>query len=125
MSSKNTAMSQPKKIVMFLMTAALWLATVGLGALAFIQLQGVMIFIGVLFLSRDPELGAVAARGWVTIIRNISTFIGGLVWLGVVVGGMEYHFSKVGERRSLRIFIWTIVIEVIIIVAGFIFTPGS
>lgn len=125
MSSKNASMSQPKKALLFVMTALLWLATVALGIVALVELLSLSVFLVALLLTQFPEMGAVETRGWVSTSRNVATFAGGLLLLGLTVGGMEFHFRNIGHRKSLRVFMWTLAIEVAIIAAGMILTPNS
>lgn len=114
---------QSKKILLWLLTAGLWLASAGVGFLAFIAIQDIATSAAALALIDDtPEIGIVETHGWITTARNVSTMIGAILWLAVVVGGMEYHFRHVGERRSYRVFAWTLGIEVVLIaVSTFLF----
>jgi hypothetical protein len=118
MESSNSQISQLRKTLMSVLTAILWLATVGLGMLAFMVFQqGLQVRSGLLLLEYG-EMGAVARAGFWRIIRYTSLFLGGIGWLAMVVGGMEYHFRRIGQRQSFRIFAWTIGIEIALIVAG-------
>jgi hypothetical protein len=112
----TSEMPQSKKIMHGLLATVLWLATAGLGFLAFIAIQDIATSTVALALVDDtPEIGVVETHGWITTTRNVSTIIGGLLWLSVVVGGMEYHFRRVGQRSSYRVFAWTLGIEAALI----------
>lgn len=113
--SKQNEVSRSRKIGLWLLTAVLWVTTVGLGFLAFIAFQDIATTAIGYLLSGDPEVDVVQARGWVTTTRNVSTMIAGVLWLIMVIGGMEYHFRHVGQRRSWRIFAWTLGIELLLI----------
>ncbi len=113
--SKQNEVSRSRKIGLWLLTAVLWVTTVGLGFLAFIAFQDIATTAIGYILSGDPEVDVVQARGWVTTTRNVSTMIAGVLWLIMVIGGMEYHFRHVGQRRSWRIFAWTLGIELLLI----------
>ena len=113
--SKQNEISRSRKIGLWLLTAVLWVATVGLGFLAFIAFQDIATTAVGYILAGDPEVDVVQARGWVTTTRNVSTMIAGVLWLIMVIGGMEYHFRHVGQRRSWRIFAWTLGIELLLI----------
>jgi hypothetical protein len=106
---------QSKKILQGLLTAVLWLATAGVGFLAFIAFQDIATTAAAFALTGSADLGVVETRGWITTTRNVSSIVGGLLWLSVVVGGMEYHFRHIGQRRSYRIFAWTLGIEAALI----------
>ena len=113
--SKQNEVSRSRKIGLWLLTAVLWVATVGLWFLAFIAFQDIATTAVGYILAGDPEVDVVQARGWVTTTRNVSTMIAGVLWLIMVIGGMEYHFRHVGQRRSWRIFAWTLGIELLLI----------
>ena len=113
----SNEMPQSKKIMHGLLATVLWLATAGLGFLAFIAIQDIATSAVAFALVDDtPEIGVVETHGWITTTRNVSTIIGGLLWLSVVVGGMEYHFRRVGQRSSYRVFAWTLGIEAALVV---------
>lgn len=113
--------SQSRKIMLWLLTLLLYLATVGMGFLAFIAFQDIFTTAVGFLMARNPDVGIVETRGWITTARNVSTIIGGLVWLAVMVGGMEYHFRHVGQRRSYRVFTWTLGIEVVLVIVSALF----
>ncbi len=120
----TSEMPQSKKIMHWLLTLVLWAGTAVLGFLAFIAIQDIVTTaVAFAFAGTDnPEIGVVETRGWITTARNVSTILGGLVWLAVVVGGIEYHFRYVGQRRSYRVFAWTLGIEAaLILISTFLF----
>ena len=122
MVTKQQQIPQSRKIVLWLITAVLWLLTVVLGFLAFIAFQDIATTGVTMVLGKDTELGLVARRGWITTTRNFSTFVAGLLWLAMVIFGIEYHFRYVGQRRSLRILFWTLGIELgLILLSVFVF----
>jgi hypothetical protein len=108
---------QSKKIMLGLLTAILWLATAAVGFLAFIAIQDIATsVVAFALMGETVDIGVVETHGWITTARNVSTIIGGLLWLSIVVGGMEYHFRHVGQKRSYRVFAWTLGIEAVLIV---------
>jgi hypothetical protein len=113
---KQTFFSRQRQL--WVLTALLWLATAGLGMLAFVALQDLAILAGALVIAQSGDVGTVEARGWITTVRNVTVMLSGLIWLAVVVGGMEYHFRRIGQRRSYQIFAWTLGIELALILAG-------
>ena len=64
--------------------------------------------------------GWVARGGFWRIIRYTSLFVGGILWLAMVIGGMEFHFNqkRLGSGRSYRILAWTIGIEIVLVAVG-------
>lgn len=118
METSNNQFSLTRKAGLWLLTVVLWLATVGLGVLALIILQQGIQVRGALLLLQNNEMGLTARSGWLRSIRYASWLLGGLVWLSMVVGGMEFHFKYTGKRRSMRVFAWTIGIELALIGLG-------
>lgn len=116
-------MPQSKKIMHGLLATVLWLATAGVGFLAFIAIQDIVTSaVALALVDQTAEIGVVETHGWITTARNVSTIFGGLLWLAVVVGGMEYHFRHYGQRRSYRVFAWTLGIEAVLIaISTFLF----
>lgn len=114
-TSDEQTIPQSKKIMLWLFTLVLWLATAGIGVLAFIAFQDIATTAVAFALTGSTDIGTVEMRGWITTTRNVSAMLGGLLWLAMVVGGVEYHFRHVGQRRSYRVFAWTLGIEVMLI----------
>lgn len=56
--------------------------------------------------------------GLYEVVYNLLALTLGLVWIGVVVGGGEYHRSRVGRRRSWQIFAWTIGVELALLLVA-------
>jgi len=51
---------------------------------------------------------------------NWSVIVAAVLWLVVVVGGGEYHRTRVGQRSSWRLFGWTIGVEAVILLVSFV-----
>jgi hypothetical protein len=52
------------------------------------------------------------------VVYNLLALLLGIVWIGVVIGGGEYHRSRVGLPRSWRLFGWTLGVEVAVLLAA-------
>jgi hypothetical protein len=65
-----------------------------------------------------------SARGFSTNIAVIGIWPLGIAWIALVVGGGEYHYRNVGQRRSWRLFGWTVVIQLLILVLPYILESG-
>ena len=124
MSMTNNDTPRSRKIGQIIITVTLWLATVLLGLLAVIELvRGVDAQILVYIFNRmqRDEMGIRTADS-LSAVANLATILcTGLVWIGFVIGfGMTYHFKRVGKRSSYRVFAWTIGVEVVLILIGFL-----
>ncbi|HLV37037.1 MAG TPA: hypothetical protein VKY59_18070 [Spirillospora sp.] len=120
-TSNENEIPQSKKIMLWVLTAGLWVATLVMGFLAFVAIQDIATTGVGFLLSRIEDMGLVERRGWVTTTRNVSTILAGLAWLTVAVGGMEYHFRHMGQRRSYRLFAWTLGIEMALLIINVLF----
>lgn len=122
MDTSTTQEPRFKRMLLSLLTFVLWLVTVGLGFWAVTAVrEAVDVQLVALLTQRieNNQMGTASGGGWRSIINYATIGIGVLVWIGVIViGGMEYHFKRVGERKSYRLFAWTIGIELVIILVS-------
>lgn len=102
-----------------LLTFGLWLATVLLGFWAVSLIQQAADALVTAYIVQEVEsqqLGVPRGGGLRSIVNYAAIAIAVLIWIAtVVIAGMDYHFKRVGERRSYRLFAWTFAIEFAII----------
>lgn len=103
--------NQPVSLQTRLLTAFLWLLTVILGAACIIFGQDILVAGITLAIGPVEDMDTVRARGTITTIYNCTFILNWLIWLGLVVGGAEYHFKHSGSPRSNRILTITLVVE--------------
>jgi uncharacterized membrane protein YbhN (UPF0104 family) len=108
-----------KKTFLQILTFALWLLTVGLGFLALtniLETADAQILAFGFDKVENQEMGLSTVSGLRRIVNYAVVFLTVIAWIGaVVIGGMEYHFKRAGQRNSYRLFAWTIGIELVII----------
>lgn len=104
--------SKVKSTSILLLVAVLWLISAILGLIAVYYLRELTILIYALVGSRDYYIGVLTSQ--------VVTIVGGLLWVIVIIGTGEYHLKHAGERKSWRIFAWTIGIELLIIALAFV-----
>lgn len=60
-----------------------------------------------------------ARRGadyWTALTLGNSAMVAlAIAWIALVMGGGEYHYRRVGQRCSWKLFGWTIAIEMIVL----------
>lgn len=100
-------MRQLRRIPAGLLTLVLWIATSALGFLEIYLLQEMLLRIYVRFGS-DYFSGVT--------IRNAAVLILAVLYIAFAVGTGEYHYRRVGQRRSWRLFRWTIAVQLAILV---------
>ncbi|MGC9398228.1 MAG: anti-sigma factor family protein [Anaerolineae bacterium] len=97
---------QPRRTLTTALAVTLWLGT-AVVALYEIYLLRELFFRVYARLWQDPW-PAVALGNW-------GVFFLSLGWITLVIGGGEHHYRHVGERRSWRLFGWTLVGELLIL----------
>ncbi|MBZ0301013.1 MAG: hypothetical protein K8J31_14795 [Anaerolineae bacterium] len=122
MTTSSHPLARFKKPLLQVLTIALWLATVALGFWAVVTfLEGVDAQILAFTFQKieNQEMGLTTSSGLRRVVNYGTIAIGILVWIGaVVIGGMEYHFKRIGKRSSYRVFAWTIGIELALLAIG-------
>ncbi|MCY3944749.1 MAG: hypothetical protein OXF44_00510 [Anaerolineaceae bacterium] len=94
-----------------LLTATLYLLTLALGVLALMALVRTVEFGSALLIAQYDLVAPANARGVMTVLRNVIAIGGGLLLLAVAVFGLDYHWKRRGQGRSLRLFALTLGVE--------------
>lgn len=100
-----TQILRPAKIVNGTLTFLLWLGSAVIALYEIYLLQGVVIYLAILF----------PALRWLTALVAFTPFFLGMVWIALVIGGGEFHYHNYGTRASWKLFAWTIGIEMLIL----------
>jgi hypothetical protein len=122
-ADKNVNLSQistQKRPIDYLTTYGMWLATAVLAGYQIALVPNIVISIyarlTVLFdqttLTRSTFEAAALGQG--------ATIVMAIFAITIIIGGFEYHRKHVGETRSLKVLIWTLGIQLSILVLGFI-----
>ena len=98
----------------------LWLVTVILGLYSIWAILDVVIALILLLPSLGLVDSSVRLVGMTNVARWSVLIVGGAVWLLVTIGGLEYHFKRIGQPESWRLFAWTIGLELALIAPGLI-----
>jgi hypothetical protein len=108
---------QSNKRVTFVVAFVLWLATAAIG-LWEIAL-GRDILIGLFARFSDVSQSEYEAFKQAQLAGSLGIgliMVLAIVWIIAFIGGAEYHYRYLGQPRSWRLFAWTIVIEIAILV---------
>lgn len=102
-----------------LLLALLWVASIPLGLWAVYELQAL------------TRLSFYAIRGAqnltyqdnqaANLIGQISVIVGGIGLLAAIIGTGEFYMKHAGERKSWKIAIWILGVEILLIILGLIF----
>jgi hypothetical protein len=107
--------SHPHKTTTAVFVVLLWLVTAAVGLWEIFIIRDMVFRIYARFLpagtsNLGPEYwSGVAMGGWLLVILSI-------LWIAIIIGGGEYHFKRIGQPRSWKVFGWTIGIELFILV---------
>lgn len=85
----------------------LWVGTAIVGLQVMVVVRNV--FCWVLLQVLSDLWSAIGLSNWALIPL-------GILWVALVVGGGEYHYKRVGQRSSWKLFGWTIAAEMLILV---------
>jgi hypothetical protein len=100
------------KPLIYGVTVLLWLGTALIGLYEIFVMRELLYHVYVLLGGRNPG-AAIALGAWGVMLLA-------LVWIGAFIGGAEYHYQHVGERRSWRLFGWTIAVECVILLLAYL-----
>jgi hypothetical protein len=90
----------------------LWVGTAIVGLQVMVVVRNV--FCWVLLQVLSDLWSAIGLSNWALIPL-------GILWVALVVGGGEYHYKRVGQRSSWKLFGWTVALELLILIASYIF----
>jgi hypothetical protein len=104
-------------ILAYVQTFGLWLIT---AVLAFFEILAVRELIFNLYARLVAATdGAVQSTDYflATSLGHASVYVMVFVAIAVIIGGFEYHHKHVGEARSQKILLWTVGIQLVILLA--------
>ncbi|MCE2488512.1 MAG: hypothetical protein J4G17_00860 [Anaerolineae bacterium] len=100
-----------RRSMVILLTAVLYVLTLILGVLALLALVRTVEFGSALLIAQYNLVAPANARGVMTVLRNVVAVGAGLLLLAVAVAGLDYHWKHRGQRRSLRLLVLTLGVE--------------
>jgi len=111
------------------LTFVLWAATAALGLYEILLIREMLLRIYVRASSSGLALGSQLLNGrnedfywlrkdfWQALtLGNWALIPLSLAWIVLVIGGGEYHYKRVGQRSSWKLFGWTIAVELSILI---------
>jgi len=116
----GTQTSIPKKLSDYLATYGLWLGTTILAVYEISLVRNIVdsIYTQWLFTSgRNPQVRAAFEA---TALGQGITIVMAILAIAIIIGGFEYHRKHVGEPKALRVLVWTLGIQIFILVLGLI-----
>ncbi|MBU0511274.1 MAG: hypothetical protein KJ638_06170 [Chloroflexi bacterium] len=102
---------RPRFIISAFLAFILWLSTFFIGLLNIIVVRDLVIFFYIRS-GGSPE-GA-------SVVTIIAVMIAAMAYIGVVIGGAEYHYKNLGHPSSWKLFTWTIVVQLLIMILPYL-----
>ena len=99
---------RPRLVVVALATALLWLGTAIIGVFNIFAL-------GELAIASAVALGGSAAEA-MPLFMVATYFGGGMFYIGLVIGGADYHIKNLGQPRSWKVFTITLLVQLFILI---------
>lgn len=110
-------LGEPKKISVPVIALVLWLATAVLATLDFLAIRDMVLRT----YARLFPMNTLQNQEVFTLVHTILVIILAIGWIAVVIAGAEFHYKRVGQPVSWRMFSRTLAIELsILILALFI-----
>jgi hypothetical protein len=104
----------PSRLILsYVMAFILWLGTAILGIYEIYLIREMLFCVYARFASGPGT----AIDYWGSLVLGNSALIPlSIVWIALVMGGGEYHFKRVGQRSSWKLFGWIIASELFILI---------
>lgn len=111
----------PKNLGMHALTFVLWALTAFLAVWEIFVVRAIVMRVATRYFMSQVGLTRTMAGVHANNYGKGSTVLIALIAIMVVILGFDYHFAHVGERRSWKVFAWTLGIQGLVLVLGFLF----
>lgn len=89
--------------------------TLILSVVSFFAMLDIVLFVATLLVIQSPDSNTIQQKYTISSIRNVWGFISGCLMLAFLVISVDYHTRRLGNYKTTRILLLTLVIEIIII----------
>jgi hypothetical protein len=102
---------RPRFVITVILALILWLGTFFIGLLNIIAV-------------RDLTIAAYIFNGGssegASVVTILTVIIAAMFWIGTTIGGAEYHYKNIGHPTSWKLFSWTLIIQLFILVLPYL-----
>ena len=102
---------RPQMIALVLVAAILWLGSAFIGLLNIIVIRDLAIIAATSAGGRAAEAGLAA---------TIAIMVAGMLYIGMVIGGAEYHYRNIGQPGSWKLFSITLLGQLFILILPYL-----
>jgi hypothetical protein len=107
----RTLSVQPRMVITWLLAVILWLGSAFIGLLDLIVIRDLAI------LAVAAVDGSGAQAGPIAIM---AVYLGTLLYIGLVIGGGEYHYKNIGQPSSWKLFTITLLGQLFILILPYL-----
>ena len=107
-------------VLAYIETFGLWLATAVLAFYEILVVRDIVFSLYARLVAALDNSVQVTDRFLATALGQASVYIMVVVAIAIIIGGFEYHHKRVGNPRSRKILLWTLGIQVGILLLGLI-----
>jgi hypothetical protein len=94
-----------------LVALILWLGSAFIGLLDLLVLRDLAIMAVIAVDGRNATAGPIAI---------LAVLLGALLYVGFIIGGAEYHFRNLGQPGSWKLFIFTLLTQLFILILPYL-----
>lgn len=108
---------RPRSVLLAVLAFLLWIVTAAVGLWEIIIVRDMVLRVFARFWGNREHFGT---DYWVAVqLGQWTVVLLALVWIVLVIGSGEYHYRRLGQRSSWRLFGWTIAGELAILVLAY------
>ena len=110
------------RVPQILLTILLWLLAAVLGLVAVYYIHELAYVAYAVYLNQVQGKAGVNETFTGVFFGQIAAVVGGITWLGTIIGLTEYQLKHAGEPKAWKVFGWIIGIELLFILVGLLAT---
>lgn len=114
----STQTSESRKPSDYLATYGLWLGTVILAIYEISLVREIILSIYAWFLVISDRTAQVRADFQAAALGQGVTIVMAILAIAIIIGGFEYHHRRVGDPKALKILLWTLGVQIVILAIG-------
>ena len=118
--SSGTQISTPKKLSDYLTTYSLWIGTTILAVFEISLVRNIVDSIYTRWMVFSDRPAQLRAAFGATALGQGITIVMALMAIAIIIGGFEYHSKRVGEPKAMKVLVWTLGIQIFILVLGIV-----
>ena len=112
----RTEGQQQKTWLQYLATYGLWLGSAALAVIEIGLFRNLVMSVYAWIVTLQGRTALVRTTFTGASLGMWAAILMGIVAIGIIIGGFEYHHKRVGDPKALRVLAWTIGIQAVILI---------